>query len=103
MRGTEGAVACAGLRGALRARDNVEWDWFHKKLTHTPHTHGTPVVNKEWEFSHKKGFKCTFDRSAPPPTPTSLPLSQTHTQDTGFKMHVYSSVTASLFAALMYL
>ena len=20
------------------------------------------IVNKEWEYSHKRGFKCTFDR-----------------------------------------
>lgn len=20
------------------------------------------IVNKEWEYSHKKGFKCTFER-----------------------------------------
>lgn len=20
------------------------------------------IINKEWEYSHKKGFKCTFER-----------------------------------------
>jgi hypothetical protein len=37
------------------------------RLHHHHHQYRNPtdqrrVVNKEWEYSHKRGFKCTFDR-----------------------------------------
>jgi hypothetical protein len=47
---------------------------FRSKLCHTPATFGriyllfrvlnrsNRIVNREWEKSHRKGFKCTFER-----------------------------------------